>query len=76
MQGLRHIHSDFTKCSFNSDHIILPIKCIYLTNPVMMALRRVLLSSSLLTKRDDERFKGREPCEARLDMSWATRHMT
>ena len=42
----------------------------------MMALRRVLLSSSLLTKRDDERFKGREPCEARLDMSWATRHMT
>jgi hypothetical protein len=37
---------------------------------MMRALRRVLFSSSLLTKMDEEKLSGRQPGAARLDMSY------
>jgi hypothetical protein len=40
-----------------------------LTYPTMRALRRVLLSSSLLTKMEEERLRGRQPGAAKLEMS-------
>jgi hypothetical protein len=35
----------------------------------MSALSRVLLSSSLLTKMEEERLRGRQPGAAKLEMS-------
>jgi hypothetical protein len=40
-----------------------------LTYPTMSALSRVLLSSSLLTKMEEERLSGRQPGAAKLEMS-------
>jgi hypothetical protein len=40
-----------------------------LTYPTMRALSRVLLSSSLLTKMEEERLRGRQPGAAKLEMS-------
>jgi hypothetical protein len=39
----------------------------------MSALSRVLLSSSLLTKMEEERFRGRQPGAAKLEMSCSSR---
>ena len=43
--------------------------------PVIMALRRVLFSSSDLTKMEEEEVTGRELGAAREEISWATLNM-
>ena len=39
----------------------------------MKALSRVLFSSSLLTKIEEDRLRGSDPGAARLEMSWGKR---